>query len=219
MALTAILADLLFWRIIMTRQQLKSMAKEQIKGKIGILFLISLIISLISSAASAIPGVGSIAVAVVVGPAFSLATVRIYLAITKGTTPVIKDAFSCFNEFFPAFKTSFLVSIFTFLWSLLFVIPGIIKGISYSQAMYILAENPTIGAREAINRSKAMMEGHKMEYFVLGLSFSGWILVTVLTFGIAGIWTIPYMNATMANFYNEIKPQASFYTEANPEPF
>ena len=190
----------------MTRQQLKSMAKEQIKGKIGILFLISLIISLISSAASAIPGVGSIAVAVVVGPAFSLATVRIYLAITKGTTPVIKDAFSCFNEFFPAFKTSFLVSIFTFLWSLLFVIPGIIKGISYSQAMYILAENPTIGAREAINRSKAMMEGHKMEYFILSLSFIGWAILACFTFGLLYIWLIPYMSATFTNYYNSLKP-------------
>lgn len=101
---------------------------------------------------------------------------------------------------------TFLANLFTSLWSLLFVVPGIIKACSYSQALYIIAEDPEIGALEAINRSKAMMDGHKMEYFVLGLSFIGWNLLACLTFGILYIWLIPYMQTTMANFYNSIKP-------------
>jgi len=139
--------------------------------------------------------------------------------VNNRQTPEAKDAFSGFDDFWTAFKTTFLTGLFTFLWSLLFIIPGIIKGYSYSMAMYIVAENPGISALDAIDRSKKMMDGHKMELFVLYLSLYGWALLTVITLGIAGIWTIPYMNATLANFYNEIKPQETVYAEVTPEQF
>jgi len=149
--------------------------------------------------------VGSVACAVVLTPVFTLALVKIFLGMTYGEAPEIAKLFADFNKFWSAFKVTFLVGLFVSLWSLLFVIPGIVKALSYSQAMYILAENPDIGAREAINRSKAMMEGHKMELFVLGLSFIGWHLLGAVTIGIAYIYVLPYMNATMANFYNRVK--------------
>ena len=95
--------------------------------------------------------------------------------------------------------------VFTLLWSLLFIIPGIIKAYSYYMSMYILAENKGMSAREAISKSKQMMHGHKMELFVLELSFIGWGIVTAVTFGIAGIYVHPYMQATMVNFYDSIK--------------
>ena len=123
-----------------------------------------------------------------------------------GKKPEAKDAFTGFDDFWTAFKTTFLVGLYTFLWSLLFVIPGIIKAFSYSQAMYIVAENKGIGAREAISQSKAMMDGHKAELFVLGLSFIGWFLLVGITFGIAAIWVVPYMQTTLVNFYNNLKP-------------
>ncbi len=196
----------------MNRAELKAKAKEQIKGKIGILFLITLIISVISGLASwilsMIPVVGSIAAAVIVTPAFSLSIVRVYLSLTAGAQPQVSDAFSGFDDFWAAFKVTFFVGLFTFLWSLLFVIPGIIKSISYSMSMYILAENKGKGALECINESKAMTEGHKMELFVLGLSFIGWYLLVAVTFGIAAIWVAPYMQATMTNAYNLLKPAA-----------
>jgi uncharacterized membrane protein len=194
----------IFGGIEMNRAELKSLAKQQIKGKIGTLFLVALVIALITGALSMIPTVGSIA-SMVITPAFTLATVAIYLKLAKGESVAVGDAFSKFDQFWPAFKVNFLVGLFTALWSLLFYIPGIIKGLSYSQANYILAENPGIGAREAINRSKAMMDGHKMELFVLNLSFIGWYLLCGITFGIAAIWVIPYVNATMTNFYNTVK--------------
>ncbi len=189
----------------MNRAELKYNAKMQIKGKIGILFLIDLIILGIGVLCSLVPVVGSLASTFVVVPAFSIALVKIYLGIAQGTHPQIGDLFKEFNRFWDAFKVTFLVGLFTALWSILFVIPGIIKGISYSQAMFIMAENPGMGAREAISRSKAMMEGRKMDYFVLQLSFLGWILLGSLTLGIAYIWVIPYMSATQTNFYNAIK--------------
>ena len=189
----------------MDRVTLKATAKAQTKGKIGILFVIYLIMAAIAFAANLIPGVGAIAYAVVLGPAFTLAVVKIYLGLTVGVEPEIKALFGEFNNFWGAFKVTFLVGLFTALWSLLLYVPGIIKAISYSQSMFILAENPDIGAREAIDRSKAMMEGHKMEYFVLMLSFIGWFLLCAITCGIAAIWAIPYISATMANFYNKVK--------------
>ena len=189
----------------MDRATIKANAKAQIKGNIGVLFVITLIMAVIAAVASLIPVVGSLAYAVVLAPAFLLAVVKMYLGLTAGVKPAVKDLFGEFNNFWSAFKVTFLVGLFTWLWSLLFVIPGIIKGIAYSQAMYILAENPEIGAREAINRSKAMMDGHKMEYFVLMLSFIGWYLLSAITFGIASIWAIPYICAAQANFYNSIK--------------
>ena len=100
------------------------------------------------------------------------------------------------------------MSLFTYLWALLFFIPGIVKALSYSMAPYILAENKGKSALECINESKEMTKGHKMELFVLGLSFIGWGLLCGITFGIAAIWVAPYMQATMANVYNSLKPVA-----------
>ena len=71
--------------------------------------------------------------------------------------------------------------------------------------MYILAENPGISPMEAIKRSKEMMQGHKMEYFLLVLSFFGWALLAPFTLGILCIWLLPYMQATMANYYRSLK--------------
>lgn len=188
----------------MDRATLKSAAKRQIKGNIGILFAISLLTGLIGGALGGIPVVGSIA-SMFVSAAFSLALINIYMGITEGRKPEVGDLFSQFKNIIPAFCTTFLVGLFTFLWSLLLIVPGIIKGCSYSQAMYILAEDPSMGATEAINRSKEMMEGHKMEYFLLGLSFIGWSILGVFTLGILYIWLIPYMNTTYANYYKSLK--------------
>ena len=203
-----------------TRAELKEMAKQQIKGNIGMLFVIALIIGAISGAAGAIPPL-ALAVSIIVTPAFSISIIRVYQELARnGKKPEAKDAFAGFDDFWTGFKALFLVGLFTFLWSLLFVIPGIIKSFSYSQTMMIVAENKGIGAREAINRSKAMMDGRKMDYFVLGLSFIGWGLLCCITLGIASIWVGPYIQATMVNFYNDIKPaEATAEETANQEVF
>lgn len=98
-----------------------------------------------------------------------------------------------------------LTLVFTFLWSLLFFIPGIIKTYSYSMSPYIMAENPNIGALEAITKSKEMMKGHKFELFILDLSFIFWYLLIPITFGFASIYIAPYVNATRTNFYLKLK--------------
>lgn len=189
----------------MNRQELKANAKLHIKGNIGMLFVITLIIAVITALAgmilSFIPFVGPLVSTIIITPAFMLSVYRIYLALPAGRKPTAGDAFSGFDDFWSAFKVMFLMGLFTFLWSLLFVIPGIVKAYSYSMAPAILAENKGKPALECINESKKLTEGHKMELFVLDLSFIGWMLLSSITFGIAGIYVIPYMTATEINAY------------------
>ncbi len=197
----------------MNRTELKTFAKAQIKGKIGIIFVISLIIAVVSGLAtvvlSLIPVVGTIASAIIVTPAFALSIYRVYLNVLAGNKPEVGDGFSGFDDFWSAFKVNFLVGFFTFLWSLLFFIPGIVKSISYSMSMYVLAENKGMPALECIRRSKEMTKGYKMDLFVLGLSFIGWILLGYITLGIAYIWIIPYMSTTYAAAYCTLKSNVS----------
>jgi uncharacterized membrane protein len=87
------------------------------------------------------------------------------------------------------------------------IIPGIIKGISYSQTSFILKDNPELSYNAAIERSMAMMEGYKMQYFLLQLSFIGWILLSMLTCGILNLWVLPYVVATDAHFYEFVKEE------------
>ena len=199
------------------RPQFKAMAKQQIKGKIGILFLITLIIAVLSAAAGAvfsfIPVVGKLAAVIIVTPAFALSMTRVYLGVAAGYYPEAKDAFCGFDDFWSAFKVQFLVGLFTFLWSLLFVIPGIVKGYAYSMSMYILAENKGKPARECIAESQEMTYGYKWDLWVMLWSFFGWELLCTVTFGIAGIWVGPYMQATWVNAYHWLKGKYSKYQE------
>ncbi len=100
---------------------------------------------------------------------------------------------------------SLLISVFTFLWSLLFIIPGIIASFRYSMAFYILADNEDMTAMDALRASKEMMRGNKWKLFKLDLSFIGWIILSALTFGIGYIFLSPYMQTATANFYEYLR--------------
>lgn len=123
----------------------------------------------------------------------------------------IHDLFSQFDRFKDGFLQSFLRGLYTFLWALLFIIPGIIKSLSYSMTPFIMAENPDMTASEAIEASKQMMDGHKGELFVLGLTFIGWNLLSALTLNIGNLFLNPYQNAAYAAFYKNLTaPRAAF---------
>ena len=190
----------------MNRAELKAAAKEQIKGNIGMLFLCGLIIFGIALACAFIPMVGGVA-SFLVTPPLSLGVCMIYLGLTEGKKAEVGTLFQGFQSFGKSIWLSILVAVFTFLWTLLLYIPGIIKGLSYSMAFYVLADNPEITAREALRESKEIMHGHKWELFVLELSFFLWMILGLFTLGFAYIYVIPYMSATVANFYQKIKRQ------------
>jgi len=98
--------------------------------------------------------------------------------------------------------------LFIVLRLILLIVPGIIAAISYSMTFYILAEDNTIEPQPALEKSKQMMEGNKMKFFYLGLRFFGLCLLCILTLGIGFLWLIPYINVTVANFYEDIKNNA-----------
>lgn len=116
----------------------------------------------------------------------------------------LKDLFSQFDRFGQGFAQRFLRGLYILLWSLLFIIPGIVKSYSYAMTPFIMAENPDMTASEAINASKQMMDGHKGELFILGLSFIGWQILCVFTLGIGTLFLNPYMNAAYAAFYKDL---------------
>lgn len=98
-----------------------------------------------------------------------------------------------------------LIAIYTCLWTLLLIVPGIIKSLSYSLAPYILAENPELTAGEAINRSMEMMKGHKMQLFLISLGYALLSLLSLLALGIPLLWLYPYYQVVIAKFYEEVK--------------
>lgn len=110
----------------------------------------------------------------------------------------------------PQLKTYVMQYIFTTLWTLLLIVPGIIKSYSYALAPYIVNDlvksdrEDEVSWTSAISESKELMQGHKMELFMLNLSFIGWYLLIVITFGLAALWAAPYIQTTKANFYRQI---------------
>ena len=101
----------------------------------------------------------------------------------------------------------FLVGIFTSLWALLLIVPGIVKFYAYAMTPYILIDNPELSANQAINLSKKMMKGHKFDLFFLHLSFIGWYFLSIFTFGIGLLWLMPYMMTAQAEFYQDVKKE------------
>lgn len=105
------------------------------------------------------------------------------------------------------FCALFLVNLFTFLWTLLLIIPGIMKAFSYALTPYILLDEPELTARQAITRSCEIMQGRRWKLFCLYLSFIGWGILSILTFGIGFLWLAPYMNASIAAFYEDARAE------------
>lgn len=118
--------------------------------------------------------------------------------------PQTNDLFSQFDHFGTGFCLKLLQTLFVVLWSLLLIIPGVIKGYAYAMAPFIMAENPEMTAREALNASEELMDGHKADLFFLDLSFLGWALLSILTLGIGDFWLNPYRNAAYAAFYRNL---------------
>ena len=123
--------------------------------------------------------------------------------------------FSSVRYLLKAVGLTLVISVFVLLWCILLVIPGIIAAYRYSQAIFIMVEDPNKGIMQCIRESKEMMAGHKMEYFILELSFFFWMLLGGVTCGLAYIYVYPYMTVTFANYYNQLKPVSVVYENAD----
>jgi len=203
----------------MNRVELKEKAKASLKGKygecikmmliyLGISFVISLVVGIITGLFSLSKETQEIIksiVSVLIAGLLALGQLSFYVKISRNEEVTYEELFSKTHLFVPYIVISILVGIFVTLWSILFIIPGIIAALSYSLVFFILLDNPEIGAMDAIKKSKEMMKGHKLDFFVLQLSFIGWMILGVFTIGILYLWLIPYMSVTEANFYNALK--------------
>lgn len=193
----------------MDRATLKNTAKKIIKNRVFTLFAILLLVEFATSIIGAIPVVGGIVMILITGSVtLSLAYIFLRLA-EKNKNPEIEDVIYGFRDdnFLRSFVAYILVSICTFLWSLLLIIPGIIKALAYSQTFYILADHPKMEAADAQKLSMAMMKGHKWEYFVLQLSFIPWHIAAVFTFGLLYIYVAPYISTTNAVYYKKLSAE------------
>lgn len=134
----------------------------------------------------------------------SVGYARFNLNLVDRQDGTFENLFGYFSWWKTAAITNLLQSIYVILWSLLFIIPGIMAGYSYAMTKYILAENPEISASEAIRKSKEMMRGNRWRLFCLELSFIGWAILSSFTLGIGNLWLNPYREAAIAAFYREV---------------
>lgn len=131
------------------------------------------------------------------------------LDISEGRESEWTRLFDGFGDALRVVWLTILMAIFIFLWTLLLVVPGIIAAYRYSMAYFLIIENPDMSAMDAIRASKEMMRGHKLDLFVLELSFLGWALLGVLTLGILYLWLLPYISTAKALFYRQLRSQAA----------
>ncbi|MCD8196313.1 MAG: DUF975 family protein [Lachnospiraceae bacterium] len=142
-----------------------------------------------------------------IGGAVTLSYAQFNLNLADDNDPRFSDLFSHFNRKWEGFCMQFFRGMMILLWSMLFVIPGIIASYRYAMTPYILAENYDLSVMEAISESKRLMRGNKWKLFTLDVSFIWWILLSNLTLGIALLWVSPYQEAARAAFYREITEQ------------
>lgn len=140
----------------------------------------------------------------------------LFLGAVRGGEATAKDMFEGYNKelFSRVLTTTLLYYVYVFLWSLLLLIPGCIKSYSYAMTPYILKDNPEMKNNAAIEESMRMMDGHKLELFLLDLSFIGWAILSILTCCIGFLWLVPYMNMARVNFYEDLKKAAVEVKEA-----
>lgn len=200
----------------MDTAQLKSRAKEQIRGKWGVAIgtvLFANIILEVDFAYRVTSELGAEGlsysinlIALLLGGVISVGLCRFLLNMATGREEARFDnLFSGFNIYLKTLGLNILITLAVVTGTLLFIIPGIIVSLMFSQAFYILSEDPSKSITQCISESVNLMTGHKWELFYLELTFIGWWLLAVITLGIAALWVSPYQKLTEANFYLYLK--------------
>lgn len=128
-----------------------------------------------------------------------------FLKVARDEEVTYKELFRKAKMFWPCIGISLLIGLFTLLGTFLFIIPGIIVTINYSFVYFVKLDNPELKVMEVLNKSKELMNGHKLDFFILIISFLPWYIIGFFTFGLLYLWLIPYMQITFVNFYDEIK--------------
>lgn len=196
-----------------TIKELKCEACDALNGRWGkyaVLTLVyMLIVTIVSMTSSQCPSglafLYQIAVSILLIP-LGWAYCIIFLRNLRGAddSSGIPNMFDGYKDFMRITFTQALMGIYIFLWSLLLIVPGIIKSYSYRMTAYVLHDCPDLKYNGAIERSMSMMKGHKMKLFLLDLSFIGWYILVILTAGIGLLWVYPYHCSAIAAFYRSL---------------
>lgn len=204
---------------MLSRQEIKAKAKElAFKNKwtiwkplllIGLIyFVVGFVMGLVGvDPEGTVGSIVSLVLELAILP-MSVGYIWYLIKFIKGEKMDVKEALlSKYSIFILILVTTLLVGIFAALWTLLLIIPGIIYVYKVAMVNYILADDLSEGTtwKEVIEKSKAMMDGHKWEFFVFELSFLGWTLLSAVTLGIALIWVVPYMEVATVMYYEELK--------------
>lgn len=187
-------------------RDLMRMARESLCGHWGLGVGVMLLYTVILLAAEWIPFAGVILSLLLTGP-MAVGLVWVFLRLARREPAEIGQLFDGFKRFWIAVGAYLLVTLFTLLWTLLLIIPGIIASYAYAMTYFVLADDQTVGPLQAISRSKEMMRGKKWKLFCLSLRFLGWILLCILTLGIGFLWLGPYMQTAVAHFYDDVRPR------------
>lgn len=181
-------------------------AKKSLEGKWGNAALTFFIYIIIIGAIGSIPYYFGQVATIFIGGPFALGIIIFSLSISRGLPHRLEQIFEGFQRFGDSLIAQLLMTIFTVLWTMLLIIPGIIAAISYSMTFFIMADDPNIKPMDAIDKSKAMMDGYKWKYFLLNLNFIGWAFACIFTLGIGLFWLMPYVQVAKAKFYDDINP-------------
>ena len=186
-----------------TNQEIRQDVSSMLKGKWSVAVLVALVFGVIASFTSC-----SFPLVLFVYAPMSLGFVKMMIGYVRGTQRMeVEGIFSAFNStyYWKSMVLYLLQGIYTILWTLLFIIPGIVKYCSYFFAPYILADNPTMTAEESICRSMQIMEGHKMQLFLMLLGYTALAMLSSILLFIPMLWIMPYYQVTLVKFYEEVK--------------
>ena len=196
--------------------QLRAEARQALQGKWPMAAVAALIYSIVAGGLPAIPFIGGLC-SLFIGLPVAYGIAIVMFGVFKGKDVDFGVLFEGFQDYSRIFVTKLLQGIYTALWSLLLVVPGVIKYYSYAMTDYILKEEPEMKNNAAIEKSMAMMENNKMKLFLLDLSFIGWALLAIVTFGIGFLFLQPYMQVSRAAFYEDLKAQQGGNIEVDVE--
>lgn len=196
----------------MNRVEIKNYAKEKLSGNLGSIWKILIIALGISLASTCVLSIlfnkmdadflDSL-LGILMMP-LGIGATAFFISLIENTNFEAKDLFKYYHDFVKVIGVTILMSLIVMLGYICFVIPGIILTLSYSLVPIILIKKPELSIVETLKYSREKMQGHKLDAFVLGLSFIGWAILGTLTFGILYIWLFPYMQLTFTKFYLNI---------------
>lgn len=188
----------------MKNAEIKQYAKSKLKGNLVTVVAILIIQGVITAAVAGLTNILSVIILPIVAGPLAVGACRCMLSLSRGEKVDVAQVFDGFRTVKDAALLHFMRNLLVFLWSLLLVVPGIIAGYSYSMVFFIMADNPGITYGEALEKSKKSMYGNRMKLFMLQLSFFGWMLLVMVTFGLAAFYVTPYFNMTLCVFYNQL---------------